>query len=83
MKNVQRCARCHSHNPKIKIKEIQPKEHKGNTFCPWVTLKDPTGEAHLKMFQTLNVPDIIPRILKEKYQEIRLEKHEETYFSPG
>ena len=48
---------------KEKYKEIQPKKHKGKTFCLWVTLKDPPGEAQMKFFQTQNVPDIIPMIL--------------------
>ena len=25
---------------KEKYNKIRPKKHKGNTFCPWVTLKD-------------------------------------------
>ena len=35
---------------KEKIKEIRTKKHKGNPFGPWVTLKDPPGEAQMKIF---------------------------------
>ena len=50
---------------KEKIKKIRTKKHKGNPFGPWVTLKDPLGEAKMK-YQTQNVLDINHMILKEK-----------------
>ena len=43
------------------------------------TQRPPLG---LKIFQTQNVPDIIPMILKEKNKEIRPEKHEGNTFYP-
>ena len=42
-----------------KYKKNRTKKHKGNPFCPWVTLKDPPWEAQMKYFQTQNAPDMI------------------------
>ena len=65
-----------------KIKEIRTKKHKGNPFGPWVTLKDPPGEAQINFFQTQNVLDIIHVILKEKIKEIWIKKHKGNPFGP-
>ena len=66
---------------KEKYKKILPQKYKGNSFCPWVTLIDPPVKAQMKLFQTQNVPDIIPMILKDEYKKFE-QKHEGNQFCP-
>ena len=63
------------------LRNTTPK-HNGNTFCPCLTLRDPPGEAQVKLFHTQNVPDIIRMIQKENYKEIRSKKHNGNPFCP-
>ena len=47
-----------------------------------MTLNDPPWEAQMEILQTINVPDIMSMILKDKFKEIQLEKYNGSTFCP-
>ena len=67
---------------KEKYQENQPKKHNRKTFCPWVTHKEPPGEAQTKTFNTQNEPDIIPIVLQWNIKEISTKKHKGNTICP-
>ena len=55
---------------KEKIKEIRLEKHNGSTFGPWLTLKDPSGDAQMKKIYTQNVPISFPLSLKKNIKNL-------------